>query len=287
MEKRRRRGIPGNAVAALLAAASIVCAPAPGRATSPPAEKTVDEILECQLRTRPLINTVRSVELTRRDRLGAESVYRVKVYGGLSRQGFRTLLIELRRPLELRGLSFMITEREGANHMFISPAGLPEVKRLGGAAAGGSLFGTDLSYEDVERLYGLVRPGETHSLIGGDGELEGRKVWQLETVPAEESRSKYWKIVSHVDRETCVLLKAEMYETHDQLRKVLTADPASISREGRVWVAHELLMRDLRDSTQTRMVVNDIELDAVPVGIPFTPEELEEYKRSRGNGASE
>ena len=282
----------------LLAVASIVCAPAAGRATSPPvqetadptlpaSEKTVDEILACQLRTRPLTNTVRSVELVRRDRLGAESEYRAKIYGGVSRQGFRTLLIELHRPIELRGLSFMITEREGANHMFISPAGLPQVKLLGGASGAGSLFGTDLSYEDVERLYGLVRPGETHSLIGGDGQLGGRAVWQLETVPAEESRSSYWKIVSHVDQQTCVLLKAEMYESHDQLRKVLTADPESIHREGRVWVAHELLVRDLRDETETRMVVNGIELDTVPEGIPLTPEELEDYKRAGGEGASE
>jgi len=269
----------------VLVAASMVSAPGTGRATSPPApqspDKTVDEILACQLRTRPLTNTVRSIKLIRQGRVGAENEFSAKVYGGVSRQGFRTLLIELRRPVELRGFSFMITEREGANHMFISPAGLPQVKLLGGASGGGSLFGTDLAYEDVERLYGLVRPGETHSLIGGDGELAGRAVWQLETVPAEESRSSYWKIVSHVDQETCVLLKAEMYATHDQLRKVLTADVESISREGNVWVAHELLMRDLRDETQTRMVVDRIEIGTLPEGIPLTPEELEEYKRSR------
>lgn len=244
-------------------------------------EKTVDEILECQLRTRPLTHTVRSVELRRTDRIGGETVYGTQVWGGVSPQGFRTLLIQVRRPPELRDLSFLVTEREGANHVFLSPAGLPEVKRLRGAAASGSLFGTDLSYEDVERLYGLARPGETHSLVGGDGELEGRAVWQLETVPAEGSGSAYWKIVSHVDRETCVLLRAEMYEVVDAPRKVLTADPGSIRREGRVWVAHDLLVRDLRDGTRTRVILERLETGAANDGVPFTPEALEQYKRSR------
>ncbi len=244
-------------------------------------EKSVDEILECQLRTRPLTNTVRTVLWRRIDRIGGEAVFSTKVYGGISREGYRTLLIRVIRPPELLDLSFMVTERDGANHMFVSPAGLPDVKLVRGASGGGSLFGTDLSYEDVERLYGLVRPGETHKLVGGDGTLDGRAVWQLETVPAESSGSSYWKIVSHVDRETCVLLRAEMYELGDSPRKVLSADAASISREGTVWVAHDLVVRDLREETLTHVVLNELVLDVKNEGIPFTPEELAEYKRSR------
>ncbi len=250
-------------------------------------EKTVDEILECQLRTRPLTNTVRNVRLQRTDRIGGERVYYARIYGGVSRDGFRTLLIQITSPPELLDLSFMITEREGANHMFVSPAGIPDVKQVHGAPGASSLFGTDLSYEDVERLYGLARPGEVHALVGGDGELDGRAVWQLETVPAEGSGSAYWKIVSHVDRETCVLLRADMYESAGEPRKVLTADPASIRREGRVWVAHDLLVRDLRDETRTRMLIDEIRLEANNAGVPFTPEELAQYKRGRKRAESD
>jgi hypothetical protein len=244
-------------------------------------EKTVDEVIECQLKTRPLTNTVRRIEIERTDRIGGVRSYKAKVFGGVSREGFRTLLIQVTRPPELLDFSFMIVEREGANHMFVSPSGLPQVKLVRGAARGSSLFGTDLSYEDVERLYGLARPGETHALVGGDGMLDGRPVWQLETAPAAESGSAYWKIVSQVDRETCVLLRAEMYESAGEPRKVLTADPESIRREGKVWVAHDVLVRDLRDETETRMRVDEIQLQAKNEDVPFTPEELEKYKRSQ------
>ena len=53
------------------------------------------EILDCMQRTRPLTNTVRSIELVQRDRLGSERVTRARIYGGLSREALRTLLSEL------------------------------------------------------------------------------------------------------------------------------------------------------------------------------------------------
>ena len=243
--------------------------------------KTAEEILACLQRTRPLTNTVRTIELVKRDRAGAERVQRAKVYGGVSRQGFRTLLIQVIYPAEIEGLTVLITEREGANHLFMSPAGLPDVRRIRSAPGASSLFRTDFSMEDVERLYGLGRPRETHKLTGSETMASGKAAWLLETSPAEEDGSGYRLIVSHVDQDTCVLLQAEMYESGDTPRKVLTADPRSVSREGSTWVAHDLRLRDLRDGSETLMKVEQIALGVEHEGIPFTPEELEQWKLSR------
>ncbi len=243
----------------------------------------VDQILDCLQRTRPLTNTVRTIELGTRDRAGAERVLRAKLYGGISREGLRTLLVRVTAPADVRGLSVLITERVGANHLFVSPAGLPVVRQIKGAPGRSSLFRTDFSYEDLERLYGLERP-DTHGL-GATGDSPG--VWLLETTPSDGSGSAYRRIVSRVDRETCVLMRAEMYGSGTTPRKVLTVDPGSISKEGSVWVAHDLLMRDLRDGSQTRMIIDEIELEAENEGLPFTPGELEEYKRSRAEEGSE
>ena len=243
--------------------------------------KSADEIVACLQRTRPLTNTVRTIELVSRDRVGAERVLRAKVYGGISREGFRTLLIQVIHPAELEGLTVLITEREGANHLFMSPAGLPDVRRIRGARGRSSLFRTDFSMADVERLYGLAQPRETHKLTGSETTASGRAAWLLETTPAEDGGSGYRRILSRVDQETCVLLQAEMYESGETPRKVLTADPQTVSREGSTWVAHDLLLRDLRDGSETRMKVDQIALGVEHEGIPFTPKELEQWKRSR------
>ncbi len=262
-------------------AAILIClllAPAPGSATEP---RTASEILECLQRTRPLTNTVRSIRLVRRDRMGGERTTRGKVYGGVSRAGFRTILLEISEPDDLSGLAVLITEREGANHIFVSPAGLPEVRQIRGAPGQASLLGTDFSYEDVERLYGLARPGETHKLGSSQTSLPERSFWVLETTPARESGSSYQRIVSLIDEETCVLLRAEMFDGGDTPRKVLTSDPDSLQKEKSTWVARDVLIRDLREGSETRLVIDDIDLDVEHQGIPFTADELERYKRTR------
>ena len=123
---------------------------------------------------------VRTLELVRTDRTGGSQTLRAKVYGGLSREGFRTLLMQIREPEEMRGAAVLITERVGANHVFMSPAGLPEVRQIRGAPGQSTLFGTDFSYEDLERLYGLERPLESYTLEGTQTTDGGRSVWQLD-----------------------------------------------------------------------------------------------------------
>ena len=157
---------------------------------------------------------------------------------------------------------------------------MPEVRQIRGAPGASSMFGTDFSYEDVERLYGFDLPSETHKLGSSETPVEGRPFWLLETTPDQET-SSYERIVSLIDEQTCVLLRAEMFESGFTPRKILTSNPDSVTREGSTWVARDIMIRDLRDGTQTRPVIDDVDLAIDHVGVPFTPEELEQYKRAR------
>jgi len=56
----------------------------------------------------------------------------------------------------------------------------------------------------------------------------------------------------------------------------------SLKQEGSIWVAHEMRMRDLRDQTETLLVIDEIELDVDHRDVPFTPEELGAQKRTQG-----
>ena len=49
----------------------------------------------------------------------------------------------------------------------------------------------------------------------------------------------------------------ELYEG-SRPRKVLITDPSEVRQLEGAWVAHNLLMMDLRDKTQTRLVVESI-----------------------------
>jgi hypothetical protein len=68
--------------------------------------------------------------------------------------------------------------------------------------------------------------------------------------------------VSYVDQEKCVPLKIELYEPPGRVRKLLIMDASQVERSGESWVPRELLMRDLRDETQTLLRLLSVEVGA-------------------------
>ena len=55
-----------------------------------------------------------------------------------------------------------------------------------------------------------------------------------------------------------MVLKTEFYEKGQQLRKQLTVEPSAIQKTGNIWYPAEMLMKDLRDKTETRLLVRRI-----------------------------
>ena len=63
-----------------------------------------------------------------------------------------------------------------------------------------------------------------------------------------------------IDRETCVALKSESYEKGDRLRKVITVKAEHLRKAENMNYAEELHAQDLRDETESRLVVKRIEV---------------------------
>lgn len=222
---------------------------------------SADEVTACIKKNKPEKSSVQLVEFTAVDRIGGERVSRAKIKGKkFDADSMRRVMLQFSKPLEVRGSAFLAIEREeGPPDMFLYTPELRKAKRVTGQGGGGKLFGTDFSYEDFVRWQGLNQPGETTRKP--DAVVAGQPVWVLETEPAKETESSYQRVLFFVDQATCVALKVESYESGDAPRKVLTADPGQLLEEGGVWFASELLMRDLRDETHTRVIVEDVEVD--------------------------
>ena len=226
-----------------------------------------DQIALCARDNRPSENVLQTVELTSTDRVGNELVRRATFYSGNAPDRVRALYVQLIYPSDLSGSRLLLAERDGLTQMFVALAGTLDLKRLNAARGSSRLFGTDFSSEDFARLYGMNRPGRSQRLQ--DGQREGRPTYVIETRPDKTEDSSYALVVSHVDKDTCVVLRAELYERPEQLRKVLTAPPGRVKKVGSVWIVHELLMRDLLDQTQTRFVVERVESGDRVRDLPF------------------
>ena len=245
---------------ALLVTLAFAAAPVHGEGDSVPT-RPVEEVTDCVRSNAPERSSVQLVEFTAVDRIGGERVSRAKILGKkFEDDGLKRLLMRFTKPLDVRGAAFLAIEQGERNpDMFLYTPAIRTVKRVTGQAGGGKLFGTDFSYEDFVRWQGLNQPSESRRLP--DAVEAGQPVWVVELLPDPNSASDYERVVIFVDQETCVSLKTESYEGGDTPRKVLTANPEQLLEEGGVWFATELLMRDLRDETHTRVVIEDVEVD--------------------------
>ena len=94
-----------------------------------------------------------------------------------------------------------------------------------------------------------------------DSEIDGRSVYVLVTRPAASAESAYAKVLSYVDKQTCVVIKSESFESGDRLRKVLTARPSQMLEEGGIHAPTEIVIKDVRGETTTTVAVEDLEVD--------------------------
>lgn len=219
----------------------------------------IEHIAECSRDNVPEPGAIRAMRFTSRDRVGQKRVTRVRMEGKRAADGSRRMLVRFIAPPEMEGSMFLMIEREGNNEIYFKSPDFPEPKRINGPDQSLSMFGTDFTYEDFQNLQSFNRPGVSKRLL--DAEVSGRPVWVVETLPASAAGSAYKSIVTSIDKESCLPLKIEMYEDNARVRKVLSVDPNQIIKRGPTWIAHHALMKDVRDYTETQLLVESVEVD--------------------------
>lgn len=237
---------------------------------------TVEEIEACMKANRPTGSSIQTIEMETRDRVGATRTMRSQIYWQEDDQARAQIMMRFEAPPDMRGSSLLMQERKGQNEMFMYLPELGRVRRVSSHMMSGSMFGTDFTYEQFEWLQGFAENQSSERLP--DADLDGRPAYLIESVPGSET-SEWETVRSYIDHASCVLVKAEFFEKGAKLRKVLVADPAKITLEGEIHLARELVMRDLRDETQTTVRIAEVELDAKIPRKMFTTSELERSGR--------
>jgi hypothetical protein len=237
-----------------------------GSAASPaaPAPETPDAIVDCVKANLPEHTSVQQIELRSRDRAGSERVLRSRLHWKRFGDGEPRVRIRVDEPPDLRGATYLLIENPDGHksEMFVYLPAVGRIRRVTEKTVSDSLWGTDFSYEDMRQLQWHSSDGTRTRLP--DAVVSGRAVYVLAWEPGPEDQSGYRRIVSSVDRDTCVVLRIEFIERGDTPRKVLVADPGSLSKQDGHWLARKLEMRDLRDETTSWLeilqVQNDVEV---------------------------
>ncbi len=220
----------------------------------------VKEVRDCLRRNIPKKSSEQTLHFTAIDRIGGQREFRAKMLGMRLSDGLRRAKLCINQPPEMRGSEMLSMETpDGAPDSFLFTPELRKAKRITGEGVGGSVFGPDFTYEDLQRWQQLNRP-ERHERLP-DGEVEGRAVFVLVTTPTAKAESAYTKVLSYVDQQTCVVIKSESFENGDRLRKLLTAKPDDMLEANGIFAPTEVVMKDVRDDTRTIVVVEEFEVD--------------------------
>jgi outer membrane lipoprotein-sorting protein len=219
-----------------------------------------DEVEQCVRRNLPGKGSIQTVSLVSVDRTGAERVLAGKLYWKRVEGNLSNTLLRVEAPPDMRNSAYLLLETEKDKlEVFVYLPELERVRRITAHAMAGSLFGTNFSYEDFRRLGRVATEAGRERLP--DAVHQGRPVYVLAVTPPAEDGSSYQRIVARIDRETCVPLEVAFYEQGDEPRKVVTVDSADVSRQGSIWVPLKASVRDLKEETETRLVVKKVEID--------------------------
>ena len=231
-------------------------------------------VTACIEKNSPARGSVQTIELRARDRSGYEQVLQANTYLKRTADAPARILMHFNEPVDIRGARFLIIENSPQNDMYMYMPGLFKVRKITSKRISSSILGTDFSYEDYERLHGVF--SDLRAEQADDALLGGRPVHVINSYP--EADSGYDRITTYIDTETCVSLRTELYENDQQLRKVLSVSADDIRKTGNIFVPHMLLMKDLRDKTETRMIVEDVQIDVPLDDALFDPEQLKKIK---------
>ena len=220
----------------------------------------VDAVEACVARNLPSTSGAFDFSVSKQDREGGVTDSGARLLWRRGEDGLSRVVLRITEPEKTAGTSVLLVERaEEDPELFVYLPASSKVRRVRKSRLRGSLFGTDFSYEDFERLQGLAAVPRIELLQ--DAELDGRAVWVLDARPQDRKASEYSRVLSYVDQEYCLPLRMEFVDWKGELRKLLLGDPDRVRREGGRYLPEAFVMRDLRDRTETRVVVREIEID--------------------------
>jgi len=268
-------------VALLLhAPVALAAAQSPGAAAAAPAREATPPdpaaILSTAFRKRYDVDLTSEVELVMRNRRDAEH-RRIFEAAAKLIDGRLHSIGRLTEPQHLRDMTILTIEAEDRRHdAFVYLPALGRVRRISTAQRGDAFFGTDVTYEDLER-----RHADEFAYGGVEGvRVQGEAAWLVRARPVE--RSRYERVEYLVAKADAAILEARYYKRR-------ASEPYRIVRSLREgMVAHEdhlvptrLVVENRARGTTTTAHFRELALDPEIDDRLFSASALEVRRRAR------
>ncbi len=219
---------------------------------------TVEEVRECARKNFPEKTSIQFIELKSRDRAEREKVMDARLHWKKDDEGNVRLMIRVDGPQDIKGSAYLVIENKPRDVVYMYLPALVRPRRIVGGASSG-IWGSDFSHEDLRLLQ--MSSDALGSKRLPDAEIAGHPTYVIEEVSEPDSESAYHRVVSYIDKETCVALQTEYFDFSDRLHKRLLVDPATIAQVNGRWTAFDMEMTDVGEETSSWIHVKHISVD--------------------------
>lgn len=189
-------------------------------------------------------------------------------------------------PSSERGIGFLQydyedQEKESDQWMYLSALG--KVKRVVSGRSDepktGTLFGSEISYEDVE----VKHIDDFIYTLLIEEKYDGRECWVIESVPTPKHarKSNYSKTVQWIDKERLVVYRAIMYDRHGKPAKQMTQSDY-VLKDG-VWIAKKMNINNVQSRRISTLKLDDVAINIAVDDSLFTERTLTDDSFREGN----
>ncbi len=163
----------------------------------------------------------------------------------------------LTHPEYLRGMTILqIEARESGHEAFVYMPSLQKVRRISTMQRADSIFGTDVTYEDLER-----RHADDYTITGfEEGEVRGEPVFIIDAQPVQTRNAE--RVVFSVAQLDDVMLEIRHYKNNspDPFHAVSLTRAGMIESDGH-HLATRLTVRNLTRGTTTEVTFMDMKVN--------------------------
>lgn len=168
---------------------------------------------------------VSEVRMVMTDKRGKERVREFTMLRlDLEEGGDQKYYTYFKKPSDVSRMTFMVHKTaEGNDARWIYIPAIDLIKPISADDKNSSFVGSDFTYEDVS---GRHWTEDSHSLIG-EMEIDGRPVYQIESIPKETYKG-FAKKLSYIDQENYLPLKEEYFDKKGKQIRLFTAEKIEV-----------------------------------------------------------
>lgn len=172
------------------------------------------------------------------------------------KDGASSILIKFLQPADVKDTSFLTLESaNGEKSQYIYLPSLKKVTRIAASDKNKPFMGSDLTYDD----FGSRKLEDYSFNLLGEETFDGKACWKIESISKDTSQSTS-KIISLVEKESYIVLKADFYDKSSALYKQMVV--RKTDKISGFWTMLELEMKNLSTGSSTSLAFNVVKYNA-------------------------